>query len=383
MIKIKVNKKTKREKGWKSWKSWKSWKIKTYKDIFLTYIIYKMVIYTCPTCNKEFNKKSNFIEHTQLKKKPCRSIIQEPPRNHQEPPRNHQEPPRNHQEFQELLEKNTEPDNQITKSNTCIHCGLTFTRKDALKRHIDLRCKAKKLEEDEIVLKVKDFIKMEKENAQLKNEVEELKKLFFEFSKNANKTTRTNKKNINQTINTQNNTNIETQNNTNNTQNNINIILPYGKELENIKLNEVLDHMVVRDFDNMLPKLVKYIYLNKDKPQNQNFVVNDIARNKCQYYDGEKWITGKANDQILKLFENTNSLITDAFDRPELEKTLKFINENKKYQSKINTILENKTFAKSLFDESDKENLDKRQEILDELKLIFYSHKDEILKISL
>ncbi len=260
---------------------------------------------------------------------------------------------------------------------------MTFTRKDALKRHIDLRCKAKKLEEDEIVLKVKDFIKMEKENAQLKNEVEELKKLFFEFSKNANKTTRTNKKNINQTINTQNNTNIETQNNTNNTQNNINIILPYGKELENIKLNEVLDHMVVRDFDNMLPKLVKYIYLNKDKPQNQNFVVNDIARNKCQYYDGEKWITGKANDQILKLFENTNSLITDAFDRPELEKTLKFINENKKYQSKINTILENKTFAKSLFDESDKENLDKRQEILDELKLIFYSHKDEILKISL
>ncbi len=213
----------------------------------------------------------------------------------------------------------------------------------------------RKVEEDEDIILEKDKVdkvfKLEKENAQLKHEVEELKKMFFEFSKQNNNTQK------------------------------INIILPYGKELENIKLNEVLDHMVVRDFDNMLPKLVKYIYLNKDKPQNQNFVVNDIARNKCQYYDGEKWITGKANDQILKLFENTNSLLTDPFDRPELEKTLKFINDNKKYQTRINTILENKTFAKSLFDEAEKENLDKRQEILDELKLIFYSHKDEILKI--
>jgi hypothetical protein len=111
-------------------------------------------------------------------------------------------------------------------------------------------------------------------------------------------------------------------------------------------------------------------------------VIKDYSRGgECQYYNGEKWITRKANNQLLKLFENTNSLITDPFDRPELEKTLKFINENKKYQTKINTILESKTFAKSLFDESDKENLDKRQEILDELKLIFYSHKDEILKI--
>ncbi len=318
-----------------------------------------MVKYTCPTCSKEFNRKSSFTDHTQNKKKPCKPFNNNI----------YQKIPILTNFDQEISVKNEK------KENKCTHCDRTFTTIYTLNRHLNGRCKNLKDKTDKTDTELKE---VKKENAQLKHEVEELKKMFFEFSKQNNKRSNKNKNITNNTLNNNNNTNIQTQNN--NTQN-INIILPYGKELENIKLNEVLDHMVVRDFDNMLPKLVKYIYLNKDKPQNQNFVVNDIARNKCQYYDGEKWITGKANDQILKLFENTNSLLTDPFDRPELEKTLKFINDNKKYQTRINTILENKTFAKSLFDEAEKENLDKRQEILDELKLIFYSHKDEILKI--
>jgi hypothetical protein len=34
-----------------------------------------MVNYTCPTCNKEFKKKSHFIEHTVQKKKPCQQLL--------------------------------------------------------------------------------------------------------------------------------------------------------------------------------------------------------------------------------------------------------------------------------------------------------------------
>ncbi len=30
-----------------------------------------MVFYTCPTCNKIFTKKSHFLNHVDLKKKPC------------------------------------------------------------------------------------------------------------------------------------------------------------------------------------------------------------------------------------------------------------------------------------------------------------------------
>ncbi len=365
-----------------------------------------MVKYICPTCTKEFSRKNDLVYHTDKKKKPCQPITLLAPEKLPKISESSIKTP-------EKLIKNEEIKNslqfidekiveiEINNDIACNYCGKKFCKKSNLNRHLNTnRCIVKrKVEEDEEIILIKDktdkVVKLEEENVLLKNEVqnhkkeiqiqkneiEELKRMFYEFSK-----TNSGKRNSKQIINTNNSNNtqnnIQTQNN--NTQNNnINIILPYGKELENIKLNEVLDHMVVRDFDNMLPKLVKYIYLNKDKPQNQNFVVNDIARNKCQYYDGEKWITGKANDQILKLFENTNSLITDPFDKPELEKTLKYIRDNVIYQSRINTILENKTFAKSLFDESDKENLDKRQEILDELKLIFYSHRDEILKITL
>ena len=32
-----------------------------------------MVFYTCPSCNKIFTKKSHFLNHVELKKKPCLS----------------------------------------------------------------------------------------------------------------------------------------------------------------------------------------------------------------------------------------------------------------------------------------------------------------------
>lgn len=349
-----------------------------------------MVNHICSICSKQFKRRIDLVYHMEIKKKPCRPNTQ----NYSQILPNTQNYSKNTQKIVEKTLESTDTsknisneDHQSTSVYDCKHCKKVFNRKYNLDRHLNI-CKVKRIEEeDEIIYLTKESKTKDEENIELKNkiekqnkEIEELKKLFYELAQNNKNTRKYNKK-----ITTNNNTTNNNNNTINNTQNNnnINIILPYGKELENIKLNEVLDHLAVRDFDNLIPKLVKYIYLNKDKPENQNFVVNDIARNKCQYFDGEKWITAKANDKILKLFENTNSLITDPFDRPELEKTLKFIKENKKYESKINTIIESKNFAKSLFDETEKENLDKRQEILDELKLIFYSHRDEILKISL
>jgi hypothetical protein len=74
-------------------------------------------------------------------------------------------------------------------------------------------------------------------------------------------------------------------------------------------------------------------------------------------------------------------LFVDPFNEPEAIKTVEFIRKNKKYAEKYATILKCKNYAKSLFNEWDKESMENRQEILDELKIIFYNHKDEILKI--
>lgn len=308
-----------------------------------------MVNHICTICQKSFSRKSDYIYHTEKKKNPCQPIITTAPIAPIAPDLHHEN----------------------EENNDCKYCGVVFSRKFTLKRHLDGRCK-KKLELEGL----NNEDETRKENKELKKKIEELQKMFYEFTKN-NKTT--NNKITNNTNNTDNSTNI--QNNTQN--NNINIILPHGKELEKIELKEVLDQMLTYDFNKMLPNLVKHIYLNKDKPENQNFVVNDMARNKCKYYNGEKWITGKANEKLLGIFENTNSLFVDPFDEPEAIKTVKFIRENKKYADKYATILKCKKYAKSLFDEWDKESMENRQKILDELKLIFYNHKEEILKIEI
>ncbi len=321
-----------------------------------------MVKHICPNCSKEFKRKVDLTYHIEKKKNPCQQQISIQLDNLQKFAGN----------LQDLqILQNSSPIKK-TKSISCEHCNKNFSSIYTLNRHIEANCKGKRNNE----------FGLAEENKQLKSqidkqakEIEDLKKMFAEFSK-SNK--RISKKQINNT--NSNNTNNITQNNQNN---NINIILPYGKELEKIELNEVLDHMLTLNFKDMLQNLVKYIYLNDAKPENKNFVVNDLARNKCQYYNGEKWITSKANDEIVKIFENANSLFTDPFDRIEIEKTIEFIRKNKKYSEKYSTILKCKNYALSLFDETDKENIEKREELLSELKFIFYSHKDEILKIKL
>jgi hypothetical protein len=245
-----------------------------------------MVNYKCENCLKEFTRKNDLIYHIEKKKKPCKPNTQKILNNTQKTQKNSKITEKNSKITDKYEKLELKPD--ISLFN-CQCCGKNFNRKYNLDRHIN-SCKKKRSEningEENTLLKNKIDIQqqeIEKQNKQ----IEELKKLFFEFSKqqkNKNKKT-INKNNITNNNNTQNNTNIETQNN--NTQNNnINIILPYGQELEKIQLSEVLDHMLTYDFDNMVSNLVKYIYLNDKKPENKNFVVNDIARNKCQYYDG-------------------------------------------------------------------------------------------------
>ncbi len=314
-----------------------------------------MVKHICPKCLKEFKRKVDLIYHTDKKKKPCIQIPQNPPESPQNPPEIPQNPPKYVKNFGE------------NSKFYCNFCNSSFKRKDHLKRHIDNRCKIKKqIDEEE---NNKEELKRELENQS--KQIEELKKKLFEIENN---------KNSSQIKNQQ---NIQTQNN--NCNNNIvnNIIVPYGSELDKIELGEVLNQMLTYNFKDILPNMAKHIYLNKDKPQNKNFRVLDLARNKCEYYDGNKWIAGRTNDELLKMFENVNSLIIDPFGKNEIEKTLEFIRKNETLKNKYKTIITCKNYCLSLFDETDKENLEARSEILNELKLIFYNNKDEILKINL
>ena len=119
-----------------------------------------MVIYTCPTCGKEFNRKCNFMDHTEKKKNPCQP---NPPKFHQVPPVTRQIPPEVHQD----------PPTAQKNIYSCTYCSLGFTRKDTLKRHMDSRCKVKQLDNEH---KEKTFELLIKENEDIKKDNEEIKK---------------------------------------------------------------------------------------------------------------------------------------------------------------------------------------------------------------
>ncbi len=145
-----------------------------------------MVKYTCPTCSKEFTRKSSFIDHTEHKKKPCKPIINIINNIDQKLPflTNLQQ---NNQVFSVKNEK---------KENICKHCDRTFTTIYTLNRHLNGRCK--KLKENEIKKENTGLKEIKQENLQLKKEIEELKKQFNEFINNNKeiKESKINKNNI-------------------------------------------------------------------------------------------------------------------------------------------------------------------------------------------
>ena len=355
-----------------------------------------MVLYTCIRCKKEFKKKDNYIKHTEQRKKLCQIITIEP-----------QIPPAQIILAQKIIKN---PPNQIKNDDIynknkleCKYCLKIFSRTDSLDRHLNGRCKVKKANEkqieksknnqvniDELDIDDKTKIILNILMNQNKKIIDEMKaemnlikeELNKEKLKN-NKNTST--KNINNTINT--NTNTNSNNITTNTQNNntINntIILAHGKEdLSKIELDTIMNCMSTIKHREIIPSITKHVYLNDAKPENKNFCVVDTARNKCKYFDGKKWVVGKTNDKVTKIFDNIHNMLTDPFDKENINKTIEFIKANpKKYNEKWIKI--SNTYLKSLYDEDDKENMENKLKVLEELKLIFFNNKDEILKIKL
>ena len=296
------------------------------------------------------------------------------------------------------------PKNIDNLDKKCEYCLMFFTRKDSLKKHLNGRCKIMKEQElinkpskenkmvniDELDIDNKTKMILNMLMNQNKKLLEDMnKKLLEEMNqiKEENKVMKEkinsiDKKKISKIINNNNTNSNNTQNNTqNNTVNNI--ILAHGKEdLSKIELEAIMSCMSTIKHKEIIPNITKHVYLNDLKPENKNFCVVDMARNKCKYYNGEKWMIGKTTDKIGKIFDNVHNMLTDPFEKENINKTIEFIKTNqKKFNEKWIKI--SNVYLKSLYDDDDKENMDNKLKVLDELKLIFFNHKDEILEIQL
>ena len=161
-----------------------------------------MVIHTCPTCKKEFNKKSHYVYHIENKKYPCIKYTESTaPKDSNNVLANQNI--LNDNNNKTLLESNAPKDsnnvsagqnilnnNNSDKTICCIYCNKIFTRNNNLQRHLnDNRCKSKKnfdelekLKEDMKIFIVNyqeiknNYINLEKENEILKQEILNLKK---------------------------------------------------------------------------------------------------------------------------------------------------------------------------------------------------------------
>ena len=264
-----------------------------------------MVKYICPKCNKEFNKKSNYVEHTENKKRPCNnSDLLVPPKSTSFPP--------NSTDLIDILIK--EPVASIN-NNVCIYCEKIFARTDSLQRHLNGRCKSKgnydeleKLKEDMKII-IQNYQKIESENANLKNKIDEIVIIQKEGNKNNEPNV------INKTINNINNNNNNNQINKGVIINNIQLVQFGNEDISNLNLMDAMKSYLKSTGGNIASSMLKYINLNEQYPENNNICMTDLSREIVKIHNGKKFVYKKfknVKDEILtKIVKNTRSIVNN------------------------------------------------------------------------
>jgi hypothetical protein len=233
-----------------------------------------MVEYKCEKCEKIFNKKSNYITHIN-KKNPCN-------------------------------EDGTE----------CKYCQRIYSRKDYLKKHMEL-CK---------------------------------------------------KKNIINEINIQTNNGIV--NNAKSVVNNFIVINPFLCE-DMSKLTEKQKTNILKKCYMSIPELIKQIHFNPDIPENHNVYISNIKSKYGHINDGKKWILTKVDQLIDDLINKKKDDIEELLEEYEEKIPEKVVD-------KIRDVIASIEYD-PLSDEEKKNNKDKinfKKQIMDEVKLLLYNNKE-------
>ena len=289
-----------------------------------------MVIYICPNCDKQFNRKSNYDNHTINKKKPCnKSHFIVPPKSSIIPP------------ITSIIASKT--DNIIdiivkrpdTNDDCCIctYCEKSFTRIDNLQRHLNGRCKSKinydeldKLKED-MKLIINNYQKLENNYQILLNE-QKIKTKIVDNNENNIKT-------INNTIN--NNTQINKGMILNNNTVNIQVVQFGNEDIDKLNLTDAMKSYLKSTGGNIVSNMIKYINLNEEYPENNNICMTDMSREIVKIHNGKKFVYKKfknvKEDILNKIVKNTRKIV----NKYENNETLKKSNDTKN-KLKINDV---------------------------------------------
>ena len=212
-----------------------------------------MVIYICNKCNKNFNRKSNYIIHINRKFSCIKNI-----------------------EYNDINEKVYE----------CIYCNNEYSYKQSKYKH-QLICK--------------DKIKNENKINKLEEENQELKKLILELNNKVNKIS------SNKIIN-------NTNNITNNNITNNNIIIQYGYEYKTEGLtNEEIIKIVNKGWT-ALCESIKLTHFNSRIPQLHNIYIPDKKFNTIMVFKDEKFELNKLENVLYDLIDKHVENIKEYLD---------------------------------------------------------------------
>ncbi len=381
-----------------------------------------MVQYTCPNCFKEFKKKSNFLDHTENKKKPCKPNITNITIEHQEDTETHQENTKTHQNTPNISESDEKPFDigkmQFDK-NTCRFCYKSFANSFSLNRHLKDRCKVKKIDnekkeqifnnllekEEKINLLINNFEilqnnyknseennhKLQESNKILQKQIKELEKKLKESNKLYDEKLKESNKVYDEKIKNVITKNINSNNTINNTVNNIiipsNKLVNFGKEdLSKINYLTILKKIFNPFIGGvkLYEELLGLIHFNPDLPEYQNVYMSDRNREKYMCYEDSDWkLSESAFITIMQQISSLKELNEDKFD--EILQTDKHIYKNattklyreiNKYYGEDDFGKRNEEFIK-IVDTKIKTTLYNNS---DNIKNYFLKIKDEIIK---
>jgi hypothetical protein len=309
-----------------------------------------MPVFSCPICNKGFNRKSNFDYHMKDKIRPCSTLNSNfppipsdfPPIPSNPPPIPSNPPPissnnsiissnnsiisSNNSIIFSNKSKSVIDNKEVTindlilkkindmvnpnldnlDTNTCIYCNSVFTRFDNLQRHQRIRCKSKKnydeLEKlkEKLILITSNYTTLEKEIEVLKKEKDLFKNIPLNTTQITNNTTNNTKNQINNGVINNNNVNVQ--------------LVQFGCEnIDNIDSDEALNVYFRSTGGNILSNVLKLINLNEKYPQNHNICISDLSRELVKIFNGKKFVVKKFKNvegEIMgKVIKNTYKIV--------------------------------------------------------------------------
>jgi len=300
--------------------------------------------FKCSKCNKSYTSNGNLTRHINnshsCKSKLDKTLSNSYPKNGKNGKKLSEFNPKQ----SEINPKTTGMDN-LDKEFKCSYCFKTFTYNHNLKRHLKSRCKVKietEKQKEEIFLNLLDEMNI------MKNEIKELK------SENARLLTQPNITN-----NTTNNTSNHNIVNNNNQTLNINLVA-FGHEDKEQLSNLELYKIIKKGFKS-IPEFVKVLHFDENKPENHNIYIPNMSRNYVMIFDGEKWGLVDSVDTIENIFDDGRNFLAERKDA--IEKMLS--DKNRRVLVKFDR-----------FDHDIDHFPGKKNEILNDIKLILYNNRD-------